>query len=127
MVGSGGELAQAFVGAFAVESGGPTFSRFKRHPIMLCGKLWLAQLVETYGEVEQVIRIVGIAGNCIEIDLLCFVPARLFGVHIAEGKIELGGFRLGGKQGFQAAFGSRRVAAIVVAECCCLSAGSARC
>jgi hypothetical protein len=58
-------------------------------------------VVETDCEVEQVIRIVGIGGNGIEIDLLCFVPARLAGVQVAEGEIELGRFRLRGEQVFR--------------------------
>lgn len=88
MLALGLQLVQACLDFVAVETGWTFCCRFQRKSVVLGGEAWLAQVIEADSQIEEVIRIVTIGGDCIEIGLLCFRPAALARVEVTECKIE---------------------------------------
>ena len=103
------QLAEALSELIAVEGGRAFVRGFQCQAIVLTGQSRLAYLIETDGEIEQVIRVIGIRGDRVEVGLLRFRPAALASIEIAEGEVERCRFRLCAEQAFQPAFGGVRV------------------
>src|SRR6185369_9290417 len=103
------EFRQALHDLLAVEGRRPSFRRLEGQAVVLGGGLALPDMVETDGQVEQVVRIVAFACHRVEIGLLCFGPALLAGVEVAEREIQWRRFGLAGQQCLQATLGCLRI------------------
>src|SRR5574343_1369536 len=84
----GGQFGLPFLDARPIECRRATLGGFQCQLVMLAGQAGLAQMIQADRQVEQVVRVVAIGGNCVEIHLLCLRPATLSGIQVAQCEME---------------------------------------